>query len=481
VFEVRRLKHALSSSSPVQAAALGLAAGVAAIAAGPSAPWVAAAVCLAGIAIWLCASPNRWLVVFLAATLVLPPLPLPLGDSGVHPALLAAAAGLWVGMVRLGEWRIRFSLLSLSLLALLAALALSVPAAALLSGPAIAAGSAARIGLLALSAFTFFYIAHGPGRDIPAQLLVRTVFYAGLVSALFAAVDFYFQFPAPARFAEQHVWLSDGVYRRAQGTFYEASTLATMCILMLALTASAGLERTSRSLGIGRWPVAMGAALFLVVLVLSFSRTAVAALAVVMAVLAVRAAMRASPLRLLRAAAVGAFCLTGALGLAAWLLPAYARAFAMRLGQSAEFFLTEPNFVLSRRMETWRLLIDYLTEHPERLLWGIGYKTLPYTAHLGGPAIADNMFLSLLIETGWLGLAALLILSASILLHGFRQARAAASPLLRACGAAVLAFWAGFMIQMLSGDVLTYWRILPAVFALLAIGQRDEDSISRPV
>ena len=48
-----------------------------------------------------------------------------------------------------------------------------------------------------------------------------------LVSGLFACLDFYFQFPAPARFAEQFVWLPGGVYRRAQGLFYEASTLAT--------------------------------------------------------------------------------------------------------------------------------------------------------------------------------------------------------------------------------------------------------------
>ena len=38
---------------------------------------------------------------------------------------------------------------------------------------------------------------------------------------------------------------------------------------------------------------------------------------------------------------------------------------------------------------------------------GIGYKTLPYTEYLGRPIIADNMYLSLLVETGVFGLLAL--------------------------------------------------------------------------
>ena len=47
-------------------------------------------------------------------------------------------------------------------------------------------------------------------------------------SALFACVDFYFQFPAPAGYGPQFVWLDSGVYRRAQGFFYEASTLGQL-------------------------------------------------------------------------------------------------------------------------------------------------------------------------------------------------------------------------------------------------------------
>ena len=36
-------------------------------------------------------------------------------------------------------------------------------------------------------------------------------------------------------------------------------------------------------------------------------------------------------------------------------------------------------------------------------MFGIGYKTLPYTDYLGSPVVADNMYLSLLVETGVAG------------------------------------------------------------------------------
>src|SRR5215471_7558276 len=49
--------------------------------------------------------PNAWLAVFFACALLLPPLPIQLGDSGPHIALLFAASGLLVGFLRLSEWR----------------------------------------------------------------------------------------------------------------------------------------------------------------------------------------------------------------------------------------------------------------------------------------------------------------------------------------------------------------------------------------
>src|SRR5581483_8462500 len=96
-----------------------------------------------------------------------------------------------------------------------------------------AAGSLARVLLFGISVYVFFY----PARDPDAT--IRPLYFAAVLSALFACVDFYYQFPAPAGFGPQFVWLDSGVYRRAQGLFYEASTLGNFCAFFLVMIAVA--------------------------------------------------------------------------------------------------------------------------------------------------------------------------------------------------------------------------------------------------
>ena len=54
----------------------------------------------------------------------------------------------------------------------------------------------------------------------------------------FALVDFYFHFPAPAGYEAQFVWLESGAFRRAQGFFYDASTLGNLCVFFLDMIAA---------------------------------------------------------------------------------------------------------------------------------------------------------------------------------------------------------------------------------------------------
>ena len=102
---------------------------------------------------------------------------------------------------------------------------------------------------------------------------------------------------------------------------------------------------------------------------------------------------------------------------------------------------------------------------------GIGYKTLPYTEYLGTPVVADNMYLSLLVETGIAGLAALIWLNVAIVRAAARAARSP-DPRRAFCGLWMLCFWWGEMVQMASGDLLTYWRVLPVYFFVLALAVR---------
>src|SRR5262245_5864355 len=166
---------------------------------------------------------NRWLMTFLCAAILLPPLPIALGDSGPHPCLLIAALGLIVGLLRPREWRVPADGLSRSILVLFFVLLVSTALAAFYSGLPVALGTLARVLRFGIAVYVFFYVTAGPGA--PDWRSTRTLFLAAAASALFACVDFYFQFPAPTGFGAQYVWLDTGMYRRAQGIFYEASTL----------------------------------------------------------------------------------------------------------------------------------------------------------------------------------------------------------------------------------------------------------------
>jgi O-antigen ligase len=333
--------------------------------------------------------------------------------------------------------------------------------AAFHSGGETAIGSLVRVALFGISVYVFFYSAYGPGRASVGCL--RPLYWAAAASALFACVDFYFQFPAPAGYAPQFVWLDSGVYRRAEGLFYEASTLGNFCAFFLVMIAVAFTVPRSQS-PVSRKALLAGGAVFFAALVLSYSRASLLNLLVASLVLAWRERSR---VRLGRVAAI----LVAAVLLVWRVFPAFAEMYWLRLTNTAEFFFTATEGVLSGRVASWRTLAEWLSANPMQALFGIGYKTLPYTNYLGGPVVADNMYLSLLVETGVAGLAASLWLNVAILRAA---ARAAASTDRQAsfCGKWMLCFWSGQMVQMFSGDLLTYWRVLPVYFFVLALALR---------
>ena len=452
----RRIRpYAAGTLFGVYAAAIALAPGLAA-----KAVLLAPAVVLP-LGWWLLGTRHRWLTLFFVTALLLPPLPIAIGDSGPHVCMLFAAFGLLAGMLCLGEWRLDFSGPGAPLAVLLAILLASVASAAFYSSAAEAAGSLARVLLFGISVYVYFYPpAPEPGARITG------VFYLAAVSALFACVDFYFQFPAPAGYEQQFVWLDSGVYRRAQGVFYEASTLGNLCAFFLVMIAVA-LTRPRRDSPAPRKALVLGGLIFLIALALSYSR---ASLVNVMVALAVLAWLNRRRFRLTRLAAILAAGGAAAAFLVSRVFPAFAAAYWLRLAASAEYFFSRPD-ILSGRVSSWLTLAAWIESHPWQTLFGIGYKTLPYTDYLGAPIVADNMYLSLLVETGIAGLAALVWLNVAILRASARAARD--SHRLRAfCGTWMLCFWAGEAVQMASGDILTYWRVLPVYLWVLALAVR---------
>jgi hypothetical protein len=81
------------------------------------------------------------------------------------------------------------------------------------------------------------------------------------------------------------------------------------------------------------------------------------------------------------------------------------------------------------------------------------------------------------VETGILGLLAFLALNAAILRTGLRAARSS-RPAGRIFGEWIFCFWVGQAIQMLSGDLITYWRVLPVYFWVLAVAAKESSRVS---
>ena len=428
---------------------------------------LAAPAVLLPLSFWTLEVPARWISCFFAAALLLPPLPIPWGNTGPHPSLWFAALGLVAGVFGLARWKFPLTGVSGALLALLVVLLASLAPAAFYSGAAVAAGSLARVGLFAIGVYVFFFTAHGPGTGSDPWATLRLLFWIAVLSALFACVDFYFQFPAPAGYGAQFVWLDSGVYRRAQGLFYEASTLGNFCAFFLVMIA-VSVARPRGETPVSRVALAAGGAVFLAAMVMSYSRSSVLN---VLTALAVLAWLNRKRIRLLRVAAVlipGA----AAAGVLIWnLFPEFLEAYWLRLSTSAQYLTTATEGVFSGRLASWRILIDWIATHPWQAWIGLGYKTLPYTDYVGAPVVGDNMYLTTIVETGVLGFAALIWLCVAILRSSARAARAA-DPTRAFLGTWILCFWSGQMVQMASGDLLTYWRVLPLYFWVLALAVR---------
>jgi hypothetical protein len=426
---------------------------------------VKAGACAALIAIpmlwWMLREPARWLVLFFASALLLPPLPLNIGDAGPHVAILFAACGLLIGLIHFVP--IQVDRLSMSLVALLAAIAASLAMAAIYSGVEIAAASLARVALFGISVYVFFFV-----RGISTSFnIVRVLFWAAVGSAVFACLDFYFQFPAPGGYGPQFIWLESGVFRRAQGVFYEASTLGNLCAFFLEMIAVALFrprgQRPASMVAMLAGGVALASAL-----VLSYSRASLVNLAVALIVLLLLHRKRLRVGRILMTAGVSS---GAALALLFGVFPIFARVYWQRISQSFSYFLESPNAILSGRVHSWTILTQFLISHPWHAIFGIGYKTLPYSDFIGQTAIADNTYLSILIETGIAGLVALIVWNFMVIRASYRAA-SSDDPQRAFCGTWMLCFWAGQIVQMFSADLLTYWRVMPVYMCVLALAVR---------
>ena len=456
-------------------AAVAVSAAAAVIAVLPPIPRLIAAGMVLGIPLlaWMAGSPTAWVGTFVAAVLVLPPLPLSMGTSGAHPAVAIAGIGLLAGIGRSNSWILRREPIGSCLAALTMAMLASVAMALIYSGVEVALGSAVRVMLFACTPWLFLYVSRGPGRVVAERRFTyaRLLFACGAASALFACVDFFFQFPAPAGYSPQFIWMDDRVLRRAQGLFYDAGALGNICSFFLVMAAVCIVVRGRAA--INGWLAAAGALPLAAALVLSYSRAALLNLAAALVALLIvrRRDLKCVQLTLVLPAAVAAIA---GIGFAA--APAYAHSWAMRLDRTVQLAFAATDMALSGRLSTWDTISSFIVQHPLRVLFGVGYKTLAWSDVLGRPVIADNTWISVLVETGIAGVVALAVLNGAILRATFRAARSG-NPSTAFYGTWAFCFWIGEMVQMFTADLLTWWRVLPVIFFVIALavaGVREE-------
>jgi O-antigen ligase len=404
-----------------------------------------------------------WLACFFVVALAVPPAPMV--ATGI------VGLGLASGLIRLNQWIFERGFLPGALVVFFGMLAISLAPAMLYSGVEIASQSFARLALAGIALYVFFYTSAGPGRTragsgfegITSNPMLRVIYIAAVASAVFACIDFFYQLPAPQGTGAQFIWLDTGVFRRAQGLFYEASTLGNLCAFFVVMTAVALVRRIGN-----RVVLLICGAVFMAALFFSYSRSSLvsAALAIAALLWMERKQPAVKRMAMTAGAALAAMVVT-----LAWIFPDYMTAFWMRLRGSFAYALAGDGVFLSGRVDSWKVLANFVMEHPWHLIFGLGYKTLPYSDFVGTRVVADNMYLSVLVEAGIGGLAALVALNLAILTAGYRAARSREAER-SFYGAWIFCFWIGESVQMLSADVLTFWRVLPVYFWVLAMAVR---------
>ncbi|MBZ5516754.1 MAG: O-antigen ligase family protein, partial [Acidobacteriia bacterium] len=354
----------------------------------------------------------------------------------------------------------------------LAATGASLPFAWWFCGAEVAASSLFRWLLLG-QALLIYLLIRG-GAEAAESRLERRMFavllVAALLSAAYGIVDFAQPVPLPHPAADQFIWLRGAVLRRAQGVFYESSNFANFCGFFLAAVSAILLAREKRVWDIPSPLLLLAIAILGLAVLVAFSRSAWASVlttVIVFVCVSRRVAAR-------RAAVFLAALAIPILGLWLYSPELWDYLVNARVGYLAQI-LSDPNMASSGRVETWQRMFSILQDYPRYLAFGTGYRTLPYTRLFHDQLIPDNGYLSLLLETGVVGLGAFLAFTWAIL-RTFWTLHKRVGPL-GFWSALLFSFWCGECVQLLAADAHTYWRnmIVFAAFMALALNRAERE------
>jgi hypothetical protein len=409
--------------------------------------------------------PLVFVTVFLVSVIAFPPLYFSsLGDTPIYISSLLIPAGLAVLVTRLPDFHLPSDAVARGLLLFLAGTGLSLPFAWWLSGDAIGGQSLLRWLLLAQTALIFVLV-RGMARwriDRAERSILFVFVVAAVASAVYGIVDFFWPIPLPHPAADQFIWLETAVVRRAQGVVYEASSFGNLCGIFFVIASAAFLAGQERAVRIARPWLLLCIAVLSFAVFLCFSRSVWGNVLVSLAVFVGSSGM----VKLRRAWAFAVAFLTPMTLLWFYVPELWNYFTGNRIGYFGQIF-GDPNLVTSGRLETWATVFSILREYPKYLLFGVGYKTLPFTRLFHQEIITDNGFLNLLLETGIFGLGGFLAFTAAVFKSFSRLSRRSVGTQLF-WSAALFSLWCGEWVQMMAADAYTYWRSMVVLIALMA-------------
>lgn len=410
--------------------------------------------------------PLIFITTFLLVLELLPPLFFSaFGETPVYLSTILVPIAMAILVIRLPEISTGLDPVGKGLVLFVTALGISLPFAAWLSTPEVAEASVLRWLLLGQACLIYILIRNGvKARETALERNLMTLLLLGaVISAAYGIIDFMWPVPLPHPAADQFIWLPGAVLRRAQGVFYESSNFANFCGFFLAAASGDYLSRENRTFKVPRSILLLGTAVLSLAVLVTFSRSAWAS---VLTTLGVFFVISNQVKR--RPAAVFMLVLASPL-LILWIyFPDLWDYFLnARLAYLAQIF-ADPNLASSGRYATWERILAIIQEQPHYLLFGVGYKTLPYTRLFHSKLITDNGYLSLLLETGIAGLGSFLAFSA-VLLRMFLGFARRGWGSVRFMSAFLFAFWCGECVQLLAADALTYWRNIVLFTAIMAL------------
>lgn len=385
------------------------------------------------------------------------------GPTPVYLSFFLLPVGGAIVVCRLRDLRFGGDSFANGLAIFLVAIAFSLPFAWWLSGDEAGSDSLSRWLLLSQMAFIYFLIRGGSrATETRCERWAFRLLLAGAVlSATYGIVDFVWPVPFSHPAADQFIWLGTVVLRRAQGVFYESSNFANFCGFFLVITSAALLARKERVLHIHRGAVIASVTILSLAVLVAFSRSTWASVLVALVVFAfITGNVK------VRRGAVFVLVLAVPLFLLWKLSPdLWNYLLNVRVGRLAEIFVS-PNVATSGRFDTWSRVLSIVADNPQYLAFGIGYKTLTFTRLFHGEIIVDNGYLSLLFETGLVGLTGFIIFSGTILKCFFKLSHVR-NEAVAFWSAALFSLWCGQLVQMLAVDAYTFWRNM-VIFAALA-------------